>query len=101
MMTFIDFFIIYKLKNKATSNEKILQVSSSLSLNDVGIYLRDEPFEFDIGIVNLHASKGYHGVIYIHECYFDSNGCSPSQKLSNPTIKQNGHGLYSEHKSKV
>ena len=32
---------------------KIYQVFSSLGLSDVGIYLRDGPFESDIGIVNL------------------------------------------------
>ena len=56
-MTFNDFIKKYKLKNKATSNLKILQILSSLSLNDVGVYLRDGPFESDIGIVNLHPSK--------------------------------------------
>ena len=61
-MTFIDFIKEYKLKNKATSNIKIQQVLSSLYLNDVGIYLRDGPFESDIGFVNLHPSKGTHWV---------------------------------------
>ena len=32
------------LKSKATSNRKTQQVPSSLSLNDVGIFLRDGPF---------------------------------------------------------
>ena len=52
-MMFNDFIKKYKLKNKATSNLKIQQILSSLSLNDVGIYLRDGPFESNIGIVNL------------------------------------------------
>ena len=75
MMTFNDFIQKYKLKNKATSNIKIQQVLSSLSLNDVGIYLGDGPFESDIGIVNLHQSRGSHWVCYIDENYFDSYGC--------------------------
>ena len=54
MMVFNDFVKKYKLKNKATSNIKIQQVLSSLSLNDVGIYLRDGPFKSNIGIVILH-----------------------------------------------
>ena len=62
----------FKLKNKATSNIKIQQVLSSLGLNDVGIYLRDGPFKTDIGIVNLHPSKGTHWVCYINENFFDS-----------------------------
>ena len=71
MMTFNDFVKEYNLKNKATSNIKIKQVLSSLSLNNVGIYLRDGPFESDIGIVNLHPSKATHWVCYINENYFD------------------------------
>ena len=57
MMTFNDFIKKYELKNKATSNIEKQNILSSLSLNDVGIYLRDGPFKSDIGIVNLHPSK--------------------------------------------
>ena len=96
MMTFNDFIKKYKLKNEATSNIKIQQVLSSLSLNDVGIYLRDGPFSSDNGIVNLHPSKGTHWVCYINENYFDSYGCSPPKKLSKFIIKRNGYCLYSE-----
>ena len=85
------------MKNKATSNIRILQVFSSLSLKDVGIYLRDGPFSSDIGIVNIHASKGTHWVCYINENYFDSYGCVCPKKLSNFIIKQNGFCLYSEY----
>ena len=59
-MTFNDFIKKYNLKNKATSNIKIQQVLNSIGLNNVGIYLRDGPFESDIGIVNLHPFKGTH-----------------------------------------
>ena len=97
MITFNDFIKKYKLKNEATSNIKIQQVLSSLSLNDVGIYLRDGPFESDIGIVNLHPSKGTHWVTYINENYFDSYGCVSPKKLSNFIIKRNGYCLYSEY----
>ena len=82
MMTFNDFIQKYKLKNTATSNIKIQQVLNSIGLNNVGIYLRDGPFESDIGIVNLHPSKGTHWVIYIKENYFDSNGIICPKKLS-------------------
>ena len=44
ILTFKDFIKKHKLKNKATSNIKIQQILSSLSLNDVGIYLGDGPF---------------------------------------------------------
>ena len=96
-MTFNDFNKKYNLRNKPTSNKKIQQVLSSLSLNDVGIYLRDGPFSSDIGIVNLHPSKGTHWVCYINENYFDSYGCSPPKKLSKLIIKRNGYCLYSEY----
>ena len=75
---------------------KTQQVLASLSLNDVGISLRDGPFEFDIGIVNLHPSKGTHWVIYISEIYFNSYGCSPPQKLSKYIITRIMFCLYSE-----
>ena len=80
MITFNDFIEKYNLRNKATSNIKIQQVLSSLILNDVGIYLRDGPFKSDIGIVNLHPSKGTHWVSYLNENYFDSFGCAPPKK---------------------
>ena len=96
-MTFNGFIKKYKLKNEATSNIKIQQVISSLSLNDVGIYLRDGPFESDVGIVNLHPSKGTHWVTYINENYFDSYGCVSPKKLSKFIIKRKGYCLYSEY----
>ena len=95
-MTFIDFFQKYKTKHKATSNIKILQVLSSLSLKNVGIYLRDGPFDSDIGIVNLHPFQYTHWVLYIHECYFVSFGCVLPLFLSRVLIKRNGYCSYSE-----
>ena len=96
-MKFKDFIQKCKLKNKATSNIKMQQVLSSLSLNDVGIYLRDGPFESDIGIVNLHQTRGSHWLCYINENYFDSYGCSPPKKLSKFNKKRNGYCLYAEY----
>ena len=60
------------------------------------IYLRDSKFKSDLGIVNLHSSKGTHWVFYIRENFFDLFGCAPPPKLSNFIIKRNGQGLYSE-----
>ena len=97
MMTFNDFVHKYNLKNKATSNIKIQQVLCSIGLDNVGIYLRDGPFSSDLGIVNLHASKGTHWVVYINETYFDSHGCAPPKKLSKFIIGRNGYCLYSEN----
>ena len=96
-MTFNDFVRKHDLKNKATSNIKIQQVLSSLSLNDVGIYLRDGPFSSEMGIVNLQPSKGTHWVLYIDESYFDSYGTTPPEKLSKFFIKRNGYCLKSEY----
>ena len=97
MITLNDFIKKHKLRNKATSNIKIQQVLSSLSLNEIGIYLRDGPFSSDIGIVNLHPSKGSHWVCYIDENYFDSYGVVCPKKLSKFIIKRNGCCLYSEY----
>ena len=97
MMTFNDFVKKYNLKNIATSNIKIQNILSSLSLNDNGIYLRDGLFKSNIGIVNLHPSKGTHWVCYINEIYFDSYGIVCPKKLSKFIIKQNGYCLYSEY----
>ena len=43
-MTFNDFNQEDKIKNKAKSNRKTYQVISSIGLDKVDIYLRDEPF---------------------------------------------------------
>ena len=86
-----DFIHKYNLKYKATSNIKIQQILFPLSLSDVGIYLRDGPFETDIGILNLHPCLGTHCVLYNHECYFDSYGRTRPNKLSKFVIKRKGH----------
>ena len=96
-MTFNEFGEEYKLKNKATSNIKIQQVLSSLSSNDVWIYLRDRPFESDTRIVNLPQSKGTHWVLYINENYFDIYGVVCPQKLAKFIIKRNKYCVYSEY----
>ena len=97
ILTVNEFIKKHNLRNKATSNIKIQQVLSSLSLNDIGIYLREGPFESDIAIVNLHPSKGTHWVCYINENYFDSYACVPPKNLSKFIIKRNKYCLYSEY----
>ena len=69
MMSFNDIIHKYNLKKRTTSNIKFCQALSSLSLNDVGIYLRDGPFSTEIGIVNLHTSKGTHWVCCLNKNY--------------------------------
>ena len=97
MITFNDFVQKHNLKNIATSDIKIQQVLSTISLKDVGICLRDGPFESDIGIVNLHPSKVTHWVCFIYENYFHSYGCVCPKKLSKIIIKRNVYCLYSEY----
>ena len=98
MITFNDFVKKYKLKNKAASNIKLYEVLKNIRLDTkVGIYLRDGSFSSDIGVVNLHPSKGTHWVCYINENYFDSYGCVCPKKLSEFIIKRNGYSLYSEY----
>ena len=97
-MTFNDFVHKHNLKNKATSNIEIYEVLKNIGLDSkVGIYLRDGPFSTDIGVVNLHPSKGSHWVCYLNENYFDSYGSVCPKKLSKFIIKQNGYCLYSEY----
>ena len=68
MMSFNDFVHKYNLKNNATSNIKLYKVLKKIGLDSKeGIYLRDGPFSSDIGIINLHPSKGTHWVLYINE----------------------------------
>ena len=97
MLSLNDFVKKFDLKRKATSNIKIHKVLTSIGLDCVGIYLRDGPFQTDIGIVNLHPSKGTHWVCYINENYFNSYGVVCPKKLSKFIIKQNGYCLYSEY----
>ena len=97
-MSFNDSVHKHNFKNKATSNIKIYEVLKKIELDSkVGIYLRDGSFSSDIGIVNLHPSKGTHWVSYLNENSFDSYGCAPPKKLSKLIIKRNGYCLYSEY----
>ena len=98
LMSFNDFLREHDLKNKATSNVKLYEELKKIGFDSkVGIYLRDGPFLSDIGIVNLHPSKGTHWVCYINKNYFDSYGVVCPKKLSKVVIKRNGHCLCSEY----
>ena len=77
-MSFNDFVHNYGLE-KATSNTRIRQMLSSLSLSDVGTILGDGLFMSDVRIVRVHPSKITHWVTYNNQNYFDSNGCSSKQ----------------------
>ena len=88
-MSFNEFIHKYNLRNKVTSNKKIQQSLPFLSLNDVGIFLTVGFFSSDVGIDNLHPSKGAHWVAYKNGICFVSYGCAPAQKLSKFNIKRN------------
>ena len=91
MLTFNDFIRKNSLKIKATSNLKVQQILSSLFLSDVGIHLRNGPFETDIRIVSLHPFQGTDWAAYINRNYFDSYGCPPHKKLL-IYLKKSKHG---------
>ena len=96
--SFKDFLLKYNLKDEATSNIKIQEVLKNINLsNDVGIYMRDDDFNTDIGIVNLHPYKGTHWVCYIKNKYFDSYGCSPPENIKNYIKSKCKSCIYSEY----
>ena len=78
---------IYRIKHH--QKIYIYQILCSIGLNDVGLYLRDGTFSSDIGVVNIHPSKGTYCVCYINENNFDSSGCVPPRTLSKFIMKQN------------
>ena len=98
MMSFNDFVEKHSLKNKATSKTKTYRVSSSFGLGNVGIYPRSGLFSIDVGIVNLHPSKGTHWVAYMNENFFESNDCAPPQEQPKFIIKRSGLCLFPEYK---
>ena len=97
-MTFSDFVHKHNLKNKATSNIKIYEVLKKLGLDSkVGTYLIDADFLTNCGIVNLHPSGGTLWVMYNKNCYFDSYGCSPPEKLLDYLNNKHKKCIYSEY----
>ena len=63
----------------------------------MGIHIKDGPFSGDIGVLNLHLSRGTHLVCYINENCFDSYGIVCPKRRSKFIIKRNGYCLYSEY----
>ena len=86
------------MKKKATLKKETQLILSSLHFNGTGIYFGDEAFKTDAGVVNLHPFQGTQSVLYMHECFFDSNGIKPPIKPSDFFGKRNGHSLFSEYK---
>ena len=97
-MAFNDFVRKHVLKNEATSNIKIQNFLTSLTLNDVGIYLGDGPFKIGIRVVYLHPFQGTHWVLYVHECCFVIYGITTLNRLSKFIIKGKAHCFYCEYK---
>ena len=104
-LSFKDIVDKYKLKNQATSNIKIKEVLKQFKI-PANVYMRDDQFTTNSGIVNLHPTKGTHWVLFhtggaLHtrgashdKFYFDSYGCPPPVNV----INQIGKGTYSEYK---
>ena len=66
-LSFNEFVEKYRLKNETTSNVKIKEILDILKLNSTGIYMRDDKFTTNSGIVNLHPTKGTHWVMYTNK----------------------------------
>ena len=98
-MSFNDFVHKHNLKNKDTSTLKFNEVLKKRGLDSkVGIYMRDGPFSTDIGIVDLHPTKGTHWVCYISGIILIQTVAYVQKKLSMFIKKRNGYCLYSEYK---
>ena len=65
-LSFEEFVEKYGLKNEATSNVKIKEILDKLTI-PAGIYMRDDKFTTDSGIVNLHPAKGTHWVMFTNQ----------------------------------
>ena len=65
LVSFNEFNPKYSFLKKAISNIENQQIPS----NKVKFFLRDGPFISDVGIVNLHPSKGTHWVLYINKIF--------------------------------
>ena len=62
-MMFNDFVQKYNLESEATNKIKTYEVLKKIGLDiKMGTYLWDGLFSTDIGIVNVHPSKGKHWV---------------------------------------
>ena len=67
-LPFKEFVKKYGLKNEATSNVKIKGILDKINRHihdSCKVYMRDDKFTTDSGIVNLHPSVGTHWVINI------------------------------------
>ena len=97
MIKSFNVFILKHNLKKSNIKYKNSKYPFFLALSDVGIYLRDEPFSSDLGIVNLEPTQGKKWVSNNNQNYFNSYGCSPRQNLSKFVLKKNGKCLYSEY----
>ena len=51
------------------------------------IYIGDDAFTTNSGLVNLHPTKGPHWVMFVGQFYFDSNGCPPPLNVISQFIR--------------
>ena len=109
--SFKDILKKHNLKNEVPTNKKILEVLKKIcnhnrvgvfaeqNHNEVRIFMRDSNLSGDIGIVNLHPTKGTHWVLFINNYYFDSYGCpSPKNILKYIKFKYD-KCIYSEYRT--
>ena len=85
-LTFEEFVKKYRIKNETTSNVKrkdILDILNRHIHDSCKVYMRDDNFSTDVGIVNLHPSVGTHWVMFINKYYFDSYGCPSPKNILN------------------
>ena len=57
ILSFSEFIHKYSLQNRVTLNVKNQNIPSSLTLNDVEIFLRDGPINIGIVIISFHPKK--------------------------------------------
>ena len=88
-----EFVEKYRLKNEATSNIKTKEILTLTNITECGIYMRDDKFKTEYGIVNLHPTKGTRLVMYTNKYYFDSYGCPHPLNIMSFINK----GFYWEH----
>ena len=97
-MLFNDFNHEYGLRKSNIKCIKTQNIRSSLALSDMGIYLKDDLFEIDEGVLVFHPSKGTPWVSYINQNCSDSYGGPPPEELSKFIVKRNDNCFYSEYR---
>ena len=91
-LSFKEFVDEYGLKDEASSSVKIKEILDENNF-PAGIYMRNDAFTTNIGIVNLNSFKGTHWLMFVDDIYFGSYCCPPPMNKRN----QIDRGFYSEY----